>query len=45
MLVLTEQGYDRNAALQIFKLTFQAKADRLKSFAEDLRKAMQPQAS
>ena len=45
MLVLTEQGYDRNAALQIFKLTFQAKADRFKSFAEDLRKAMQPQAS
>lgn len=45
MLVLTEQGYDRNAALQIFKLTFQAKADRFKSFAEDIRKAMQPQAS
>ena len=40
MLLLTENGYDRNGALQTFKLTFQAHAQRFRSFAEEVRAMM-----
>jgi len=40
MLLLTENGYDRNGALQTFKLTFQDHYQRFKSFAEEVRAMM-----
>ncbi|OJJ20446.1 hypothetical protein BKI52_18480 [marine bacterium AO1-C] len=40
MLLLTENGYDRNGALQTFKLTFQAHQARFMSFAEEARTMM-----
>ena len=40
MLLLTENGYDRNGALQTFKLTFQAHQARFMAFAQEARTMM-----
>lgn len=40
MLVLGEKGYDRNTALQTFKVTFQAKQSHFLEFAEKLRSSL-----